>query len=145
MKIQMIWSTTRSKQSLDLDSLTRISKERVRVSSAPNLTLIYFDGEIDSFDGIKPLYAQFHMLGLICRSIKLFTRGKLPKLEDCGFTHNGIFYVFAKSDIPIQAVPYGPDEWCMLIERRTGNGVPLRMLSSIPYFQAIPQQLELLG
>ncbi|HCG4536026.1 TPA: hypothetical protein NJY08_004876 [Salmonella enterica subsp. enterica serovar Typhi str. AG3] len=139
MRIQMVWYTDRQIKSMNFQE---IENGTIRISNGPKITMVYYEGECTGLDEVRNVFALLQTKGLRCRSLKIFEQGKLPRLEQHGFTHNSLFYVNASADIPITAVPYGDNEWCMIIERRTGAGIHMRMLHFIPYFAETYQQLS---
>lgn len=139
MRIHMVWHTQR--KSLDMSSINNGS---IRISEGHHLTLIHYVGECHDLNNVRDLFIQFQSKGLlVCRSIKLFEAGALPRMEEYGFTHNGTFYTNHMHDLAFLAVPYGKDEWCLQLDKRTGSGIHLRMLQLFPYFQETYKQLSL--
>lgn len=67
-----------------------------------------------------------------CRSLKVFISGSIPDLSDKGMIQNGPTWYSPHKEIAIGAVPYGKYEWCFLIEKRSGRGVPIQALQYIP-------------
>ena len=67
-----------------------------------------------------------------CRSLKVFISGTIPDLTDKGLIQNGLTWYSPHMEIAIGAVPYGKYEWCFLIEKRSGSGVPFQALQYIP-------------
>lgn len=79
-----------------------------------------------------------------CRSLKVFLSGSVPDLSEKGMLQQGTTWYKPHKSIAIGAVPYGKDEWCFLIEKRSGNGVPFHALQSIPLidYQLRMEELE---
>ncbi|WP_231734936.1 hypothetical protein [Bacillus sp. FJAT-29937] len=88
-----------------------------------------------SIDDVQTRFVEIKRAGnLRCRSLKLFFDGKIPEsvLLEKGLKQKGPTFQLPHEGIYMCAVPFGPNEWCFMIEKRTGHGVPLRALSFIP-------------
>jgi hypothetical protein len=90
-------------------------------------------------DDVKSKYTALKRMGLRCRSIKFFFNGAIPDLTEKGLIHKGITWHYPHDQIGIGAVPYGENEWCFMIEKRNGAGVPLHALNFVP---RIEHQIE---
>lgn len=91
-----------------------------------------------SIDDVATRFVEIKRAGnLRCRSLKLFFNGKIPGhlLVDKGLLQKGSTFSLPHKDINICAVPFGPEEWCFMIEKRNGHGVPLKALNFIPYME----------
>ncbi|MED3554099.1 hypothetical protein [Cytobacillus praedii] len=89
-----------------------------------------------SIDEVNTRFVEIKRAGnLRCRSLKLFFVGKIPNdiLMEKGLKQKGPTFMLPHDGINICAVPFGSHEWCFMIEKRTGHGVPLRALSFIPF------------
>lgn len=96
-----------------------------------------------TIDDVNTRFVEIKRMGnLRCRSLKLFFHGKIPGelLSEKGLKQKGPIWALPHNRINMCAVPYGKDEWCFLIEKRTGHGVPLYATSFIPY---VEHQLQL--
>lgn len=115
-------------------------KDNFRVVSGVygNLTTVLSELPLD---GIKTKYTQIKRRGLRCRSVKLFFDGdSIPDLSEKGLKKYGVTWRLEHpKKINIAAVPYGKSQWCFMIEKRTGQGVPLHALDFVP---KLDHQLE---
>lgn len=138
MRVDMVWSGNSPSREIN-----KIHSGSVRISPGNHFTLYYFEGECADMDEVRRIFTFFQRNKLFCRSIKLFETGSIPKMEKYGFAHNGMFYILPLQDISLLAIPYGNNEWCLQLDKRTGSGIVLRMLQAFPHFQETFKQLSL--
>lgn len=128
MRMQSVWRSTK----------TALFKENepgfLRVQESAHWRLITYEMDVLPSE-LKTVFTQIKRKGYTCRSIKLFFEGTLPDLTSFGYQSEDCWYVFPHLQIDISAVPYGKHEWCLLIEKRTGHGVPMHVLDHIPIYQ----------
>lgn len=142
MRVNMVWSGV-NQHWLSWEINSNIHWGSVRVSEGNHCTLLYFEGECKGMGDVNEIFTYFQRYKLFCRSVKLFEIGSLPKMEKYGFTHNGMFYILPFQDISLLAIPYGRNEWCLQLDKRTGSGIDLQMLQTFPHFQKTFKQLSL--
>lgn len=127
MRIQSVWYCNKTETDItDVPGL-------LRAQDSPYGRLLVCESDIE-VTGLKHLYTQIKRKDFTCRSIKLFFSGLLPNLTNQGYDREGDWYVFPHKQIDIAAIPYGKDEWCLLIEKRTGHGVPMHVLDHVPIY-----------
>lgn len=136
MKMQSVWQVSK----------TAIFKEEMipgllRINESPHFNLVVCEQSI-AITEIKDVYVRIKRKGFICRSIKIFSEGKLPNLSSYDFVKEQQWYVYPHEEIDIAAVPYGKNEWCYLIEKRNGQGIPLQVFDVLPLFPS-PAQISL--
>ena len=136
MKMQSVWQVSK----------TAIFKEELipgllRINESPHFKLVVCEQSITNKE-VKDVYVRIKRKGFNCRSIKIFVEGKLPDLTPYGFIKEQEWYVYPHDGIDIAAVPYGKNEWCYLIEKRNGHGVPLQVFDVLPLFPS-PSQISL--
>lgn len=142
MRVNMVWSDN-SRQ--HLQEISNIQWGSIRTSHGNHCTLYYFEGECVDMDEVRKIFSFFQRNNLFCRSIKLFESGSIPKMERYGFLHNGMFYNLPLQDFSLLAIPYGKDEWCLQLDKRTGSGINIQVLQAFPHFQETFKQLSLEG
>ncbi|PIJ98047.1 hypothetical protein [Lysinibacillus sphaericus] len=140
MRVNMVWSGIRQQHSKEIYN---ILWGTIRVSEGTHCTLFYFEGECVNLNDVRKIFTYLQRNNLFCRSIKLFETGSIPRMEKYGFTHNGMFYILPLHDISLLAIPYGNQEWCLQLDKRSGSGIDLEMLQAFPYFQETFRQLSL--
>jgi len=140
MRVNMVWSGIKQQHSKEIYN---IPWGTIRVSEGTHCTLFYFEGECVNLNDVRKIFTYFQRNKLFCRSIKLFETGSIPRMEKYGFTHNGMFYILPLHDISLLAIPYGNQEWCLQLDKRSGSGIDLEMLQAFPYFQETFRQLSL--
>ncbi|MBO0588198.1 MULTISPECIES: hypothetical protein [unclassified Sporosarcina] len=128
MRIQTVWHC--SKTAIFKDDLPGF----LRIQESEHWRLLVCESDVE-FSEIKHLYTQIKRNGFTCRSIKLFFAGSLPDLSSYGYIREGEWYVYPHKQIEIAGIPYGKNEWCLLIEKRTGHGVPMHVLDFVPVYQ----------
>lgn len=133
MRIQTVWQVSK----------TAIFKEEsipglLRINESPHFNLIVCEQPI-SLTELKDVYVRIKRKGFKCRSIKIFVEGKLPDLTPFHFQKEQQWYVYPHERIDICALPYGKSEWCYLIEKRNGHGVPLQVFDVLPLFHSDTQ------
>lgn len=128
MRIQTVWrcSKTASTVVTDVPGLIRVQDSR-------HWSLIVCESDMRVSD-LKHLYTQIKRKGFTCVSIKLFFDGPLPNLSSQGYIREGDWYVYPDEQIDIAGIPYGKKEWCLLIEKRSGHGVPMHIFDHIPIY-----------
>lgn len=136
LRIYMAWCM---KRTINLDE--RALPPGCRVSSTPHHRFVFFEQVNFEIDYLKTLFVQFQQKGLHCRSLQLFSPGKLPDLTKYGFTKEETYYYYENGIIPISAVPFGEHEWCYML--RSDRGISLRALDVFPYFSEMKEQLTL--
>lgn len=98
------------------------------------ITIIFENLTIDT---VQTKFIQIKRTGLLqqCRSLKLFFKGQVPDLSHRNMKQKGPIWYLEEESVSICAVPFGPNEWCFMIEKRSGHGIPVHALSFIPLME----------
>jgi hypothetical protein len=132
-----VWDSATSQ--LDANRFKQIEGvSSVRVSQDGYGRILTILAEPLTLDDVTTRFVQLKQAGnLRCRSLKLFFSGKMEEsiLLDKGLTKKGPLWMLPHNGISILAVPFGPSEWCFMIEKRTGHGVPIHALSFLPHHE----------
>lgn len=132
MRMQTVWRTSKTAIFNDLPDFSRMQE-------SAHWRIITCEAEIEAHE-VKHRFTQIKRRGFNCRSIKLFLSGKVPDLRERGFRKEGNCYIYQHEQIEIAALPYGKQEWCLMIEKRSGHGVPMHALDFIPLFETSHQE-----
>jgi len=133
MRMQTVWRV--SKTAIFKDDIPGFLRER----ESPMSRIVTCEMEMP-MSHIKHGYHLIKRRGFTCLSIKLFFEGKLPDLLPYGFVKEGSYYVYPVKQLDVSAIPYGKNEWCYLIEKRSGHGVPMHAFDELPFIQEEYQQ-----
>ncbi len=132
-----IWDTPK----LDFESTCLkegIGVSTVRVCLGKFGQIITVTTEQLALDEVITRFIEIKRAGnLRCRSLKLFFYGKIPTeiMREKGLLNKGVLWKLPHTGISIFAVPFGPKEWCFMIEKRNGQGVQTHLLSFLPYME----------
>ncbi|EWG09350.1 hypothetical protein [Cytobacillus firmus] len=136
LRMMTVWDSAAS--DLDTNSVvTGKGVSSVRVSEGAFGRIITVLTTQLTLDEVSSQFVQIKRAGCIrCRSLKLFFNGKIPEklLLEKGLHKKGPLWKLPHNEISILAVPFGANEWCFMIEKRTGHGVPTHALSYLPYY-----------
>lgn len=133
MKIQTVWQVSK----------TVLFKENAipgfsRITDTLRYKLVMCEQDILATE-LKDIYVRIKRNGFNCRSIKIFEDGELPDLSAFGFIKEQQWYVYPHERIDIAAVPFGKKQWCYLIEKRSGHGIPIQVFDVLPLFRDTTQ------
>lgn len=102
--------------------------------------LFFCETEIEPIK-LKTFFTNMRRLGIYCQTIKLFFDGPLPDLGFTDFVKEATWYYYPhpEPDVAIFALPYGDDQWCYQLDRRTGFGVMMDMFDILPFYPQTKQ------